>query len=213
MGFDYKVTKDFTFSAAYSYTDAKIKDNLYSEKDYHQQLSGTALTWQPNNWYIVGTASYYKDYVPSTRQRTLSHFFAGDGYGLEGFVGYTFNIDKPFLKSIQPYVAADSLRLKGTRRIMPTTFTSARAPPSVMVCRCMWSARWPTAATMSRTPPGLRCSTTSDSHLLQAGVCAGFSHGNCAAQGLSRGVALCQVARRRFAYRLSEHGDEAAGAS
>ena len=67
------MTKDFTFSAAYSYTDAKIKDNLYSEKDYHQQLSGTALTWQPNNWYIVGTASYYKDYVPSTRQRTLSH--------------------------------------------------------------------------------------------------------------------------------------------
>lgn len=113
LGFDYKVTKDFTFSAAYSYTDAKIKDNLYSEKDYHQQLSGTALTWQPNNWYIVGTASYYKDYVPSTRQRTLSHFFAGDGYGLEGFVGYTFNIDKPFLKSVQPYVAADSLRLKG----------------------------------------------------------------------------------------------------
>ena len=44
LGFDYKVTKDFTFSAAYSYTDAKIKDNLYSEKDYHQQLSGTALT-------------------------------------------------------------------------------------------------------------------------------------------------------------------------
>ncbi|MBO2006644.1 hypothetical protein J4732_04735 [Serratia marcescens] len=67
----------------------------------------------------------------------------------------------------------DSLRLKGTRRIMPTTFTSARAPPSVMVCRCMWSARWPTAATMSRTPP--------DYGVLRlliltcfAGVCAGF---------------------------------------
>lgn len=113
LGFDYKIDPTLMLSAAYSYTDAKVKDDRYNEQQYHQQLSGAALTWQPTNWYIVGTASYYKDYVPSTRERSLSHFFAGDGYGLEGFVGYTFNIDRPFLKSIQPYVAADSLRLKG----------------------------------------------------------------------------------------------------
>ncbi|AVF35985.1 porin [Rahnella sikkimica] len=113
LGFDYKLTKDLVWSAAYSVTDATVKDNQYNEKDYHQQLSGTALTWQPGNWYIVGTGSYYKDFVPSTRANPVDHYFAGSGYGVEGFVGYTFNIDKPFLKSIQPYVAADSLQLKG----------------------------------------------------------------------------------------------------
>ena len=113
VGFDYKLTKDLVWSAAYSLTDATVKDNQYNEKDYHQQLSGTALTWQPNNWYIVGTGSYYKDFVPSTRENPVDHYFAGSGYGVEGFVGYTFNIDAPFLKSVQPYVAADSLQLKG----------------------------------------------------------------------------------------------------
>ncbi|MGA5654914.1 porin [Rahnella contaminans] len=113
LGFDYKLTKDLVWSAAYSVTDATVKDNQYNEKDYHQQLSGTALTWQPGSWYIVGTGSYYKDFVPSTRANPVDHYFAGSGYGVEGFVGYTFNIDKPFLKSIQPYVAADSLQLKG----------------------------------------------------------------------------------------------------
>ncbi len=83
------------------------------KKGYNQQVSGTALTWQPGNWYLTSTASYYKDFVPSTRNHTVSHYFAGSGYGLEEFAGYTFNIDKPFLKSIQPYVAVDSLRLKG----------------------------------------------------------------------------------------------------
>ncbi|RWR00964.1 membrane protein [[Pantoea] beijingensis] len=113
LGFDYKLTNDLVWSAAYSRTNANIKDNINSQKEYHQQLSGTALTWQPNNWYIVGTASYFKDFVPSRRENTVDKFFAGSGYGVESFVGYTFNIDKPFLKSIQPYVAADSLQLKG----------------------------------------------------------------------------------------------------
>lgn len=113
IGADYKITKDLVFSAAYSANNASIKETPDNEKDYHQEISGTALTWQPNNWYIVGTASYYKNFVPSTHEQSVERYFAGSGYGVEGFVGYTFNIDKPFLKSIQPYVAADSLQLKG----------------------------------------------------------------------------------------------------
>ena len=113
VGFDYKLTPALTWSAAYSYTSSKIKDAAYNEKKYRQEVSGTALTWQPDNWYITGTASYYKDFVPSTREHSVSHYFAGSGYGLEGFVGYTFNIGLPFLESVQPYVAVDSLQLKG----------------------------------------------------------------------------------------------------
>jgi len=112
VGLDYKITKDLTLSGAYSETDAYIKDSTNNAKEYHQQLSGTALTWTPNNWYLVTTASYYKDFIPS-QHTTLSRYFAGSGYGLEAFGGYTFNIDKPYLKSIQPYVAVDSLQLKG----------------------------------------------------------------------------------------------------
>jgi len=113
LGADYKITKDLVWSAAYSANNASIKETPDNEKDYHQEISGTALTWQPNNWYIVGTASYYKNFVPSTHEQSVEHYFAGSGYGVEGFVGYTFNIDKPYLKSIQPYIAADSLQLKG----------------------------------------------------------------------------------------------------
>nr|WP_277755620.1 porin [Rosenbergiella metrosideri] len=112
FGFDYAIMPTLSWAAAYSSTEANVK-NSTTQKGYNQQVSGTALTWQPGNWYLTSTASYYKNFVPSTSNHTVSHYFAGSGYGLEEFVGYTFNIDKPFLKSIQPYVAVDSLRLKG----------------------------------------------------------------------------------------------------
>lgn len=62
----------------------------------------------------MGTESYYKDFVPRRRDSSVELYFAGSGYCVEGSVGYTFNIDKPFLQSILPYVAADSLQLKGS---------------------------------------------------------------------------------------------------
>ncbi|MFZ4833121.1 porin [Rouxiella sp. Mn2063] len=113
LGLDYKINQDLTLGLAYNLTAATISNMANRSKKYHQQLSGAAFTWTPNNWYVAGTASYYKDFVPSKRQRRVSKYFAGSGYGIEGFVGYTVNIDKPYLKFIQPYVAADSLRLKG----------------------------------------------------------------------------------------------------
>ncbi|CAM3668779.1 hypothetical protein BS639_10705 [Rouxiella silvae] len=114
VGIDYAITKELTWSTAYSVTNAYIKDSDNNQKQYHQQLSGTALTWQPGNWYLVTTGSYYDNFVPSHHDAiNQDNFFAGAGYGVEGFAGYTFTIDKPFLKSIQPYVAADSLKLKG----------------------------------------------------------------------------------------------------
>lgn len=111
LGFDYSITPTLVWSAAFSNTEATLKRDPEQKKS-QQQVSGTALTWQPGNWYLTSTASYYKDFVPSTRERSVDNYFAGSGYGLEAFGGYTFNIDKPFLKSIQPYVAADTLRLK-----------------------------------------------------------------------------------------------------
>lgn len=115
VGVDYKINHDLTLGTAYSLTDATIKHTGYPDKKYRQQLSGVALSWTPDNWYLVSTASYYKDFVPSKRARSVQKYFAGSGYGIEGYVGYTFNIDKPYLKFIQPYVAADSLRLKGNQ--------------------------------------------------------------------------------------------------
>ena len=111
IGFDYAITPTLVWGAAFSNTEATIKRDPEQKKS-QQQVSGTALTWQPGNWYLNSTASYYKDFVPSTRERSVDRYFAGSGYGLEAFGGYTFNIDKPFLKAIQPYVAADTLRLK-----------------------------------------------------------------------------------------------------
>ncbi|CAM3592841.1 hypothetical protein BS639_13840 [Rouxiella silvae] len=116
IGVDYAVTPTLTWSGVYTVTDARVKDsnNGSDQKFYHQQTTATALTWQPGSWYLVATANYYDDYVPSKREDVnQNNFFAGSGYGVEGFAGYTFTFNKPFFKSIQPYVAADSLKLKG----------------------------------------------------------------------------------------------------
>lgn len=116
-GIDYAITPKLTWSAAYSFTNAKIIDSSnYDQKQYHQQLSGTALTWQPGDWYLVSTANYYNNFVPSHHSDVnQDDYFAGSGYGLEMFAAYTFNFNLPLLKSIQPYIAADSLKLKGNQ--------------------------------------------------------------------------------------------------
>lgn len=114
-GIDYSVTPKLVWSTAYSYNKAKIIDgSADNNKQYHQQISGTALTWQPGNWYLVTTASYYDNFVPSHHSDiNQDNYFAGSGYGLEAFAGYTFTLNLPLLKSVQPYIAADNLKLKG----------------------------------------------------------------------------------------------------
>ncbi|TCM60662.1 putative porin [Acinetobacter calcoaceticus] len=115
IGLDYKASKDLTYSAAFSQTNATIIDAhsqpTIQEQDYQQNIIGTAITYQPNQWYLVATASHYHDFVPLAGERTVDHYFTGNGYGLEAFAGYTFKFDQPYLKSIQPYVAVDTLRL------------------------------------------------------------------------------------------------------
>lgn len=111
LGLDYQLDKDITLSAAYSSTKARVYDSS-TEQQYKQNILGSAITIKPNNWYLVATASYYQDFVPAVKNQTVQNFFAGDGYGLEGFIGYTFKFDRPWFKEIQPYIAADTLRLK-----------------------------------------------------------------------------------------------------
>ncbi len=114
-GIDYTLTKTLTWSTAYSYNRAKIiNSSPYDDKQYHQKIAGTAMTWLPGNWYLVTTANYYDHFVPSHHNEiNEDNYFAGSGYGVEAFAGYTFTLNKPLLKSIQPYVAADSLKLEG----------------------------------------------------------------------------------------------------
>ncbi|BDH46739.1 membrane protein [Salmonella enterica subsp. enterica serovar Choleraesuis] len=114
IGFDYQLQDDLTISGAWNQTQATIKDFSGQKKGYRQQFSGAAITWQPDNWYLVSTATWYQNYVPTKKNARVERYFAGDGYGLETFAGYTFQLRKPFLESIQPYVAADTLRLKGS---------------------------------------------------------------------------------------------------
>ncbi|EIC84138.1 porin [Serratia sp. M24T3] len=116
IGVDYAITPTLTWSGVYTNTQATVKQsqNASESKLYHQQTTATALTWQPGSWYLVGTANYYANYIPSHKDNVnQSDFFAGSGYGLEAFAGYTFTFNKPWFKSIQPYVAADTLKLKG----------------------------------------------------------------------------------------------------
>lgn len=116
LGIDYAITPTLTWSGVYTRTNGRIiqDQDASKQKLYHQQTTATALTWQPGHWYLVATANYYDDYVPSRLSNVnQNNFFAGSGYGVEGFAGYTINVDKVYLKSFQPYIAADSLKLKG----------------------------------------------------------------------------------------------------
>ncbi|MEB3767936.1 porin [Acinetobacter sp. MD2] len=115
LGADYQINKNTTASLTYSRTNADLYHSLSQEsKAYHQDIIGSALTYETDDWYVVGTASYYHDFIPRRNSTVYNDYFAGDGYGLEGFMGYTFHLNQPYLKSIQPYVAVDSLRLQGS---------------------------------------------------------------------------------------------------
>ncbi|AXU97647.1 porin [Erwinia persicina] len=114
LGLDYQAAKALVLSASWNQTNAVVKNSGGAQRSYRQQFSGVAATWQPGNWYLVSTATWTHNFVPAKKQQRTEHYFAGSGYGLEAFAGYTFPINKPWLASIQPYVAADTLRLRGS---------------------------------------------------------------------------------------------------
>lgn len=113
MGIDYQMRKDLTLGAVWDQTNATISDARGGRRRYHQNFSGGVVRWLPGNWTLVSTATWYRHYVPVNGRKNVEHYFANHGYGLESFIGYTFSLRKPWLHSIQPYLAADTLRLKG----------------------------------------------------------------------------------------------------
>lgn len=115
LGFDYSINPNAIFSTAYSTTNIRLSDPQ-QEKNLKQQVLGTALTFTPNQWYLVGTASYYHDFVPTPHKPQLHNYFVGDGYGLEAFAGYSFKFDRDYFTELQPYIAADHLSLKSDQK-------------------------------------------------------------------------------------------------
>lgn len=114
LGLDYQAGKDLVLSASWNQTSAVVKESGGQQRGYRQQFSGVAATWQPGNWYLVSTASWTHNFVPAKKRQETNHYFAGSGYGLEMFAGYTIPVNRFLLKSVQPYVAADTLRLRGS---------------------------------------------------------------------------------------------------
>ncbi|MFK8258534.1 porin [Erwinia sp. AnSW2-5] len=113
IGFDYRLAKDLTMSASWNQTNATVRGAGATQRHYRQAFSGAAMTWTPGNWYLVSTATMYRHYVPAVPPQSTDDYFARHGYGLEAFAGYTFPINKPYLHSVQPYFAVDTLRLQG----------------------------------------------------------------------------------------------------
>lgn len=115
LGVDAHLNTITTLSAAYSSTAAKI-NNAKQHQQLQQNILGTAISLTPRQWTLVATASYYHDYVPFLHPYSIDQYFAGDGYGLEGFAGYSFKFDRPYFSELQPYIAADTLQLKANQR-------------------------------------------------------------------------------------------------
>lgn len=113
IGVDYQAWRDLTLSAAWDQTNATVTDARGERRHYRQHFSGAALRWRPGRWTLVGTATWYRHYVPVSGRKSVARYFARHGYGLETFFGYTFLPGKTWLHAVQPYLAADTLRLRG----------------------------------------------------------------------------------------------------
>ncbi|ANF56649.1 porin [Halotalea alkalilenta] len=111
IGAEYQLNDDLVLSAAYSYTEARVRQGSQDSTDYDQQMLGGAVSWRPGNWTLAALAGHYRDFLPLERRTPVpSDYFEGDAYGWEYFLGYTFPLQTGILKSTQPYVAGNAMR-------------------------------------------------------------------------------------------------------
>ncbi|WP_182057108.1 porin [Pantoea sp. ME81] len=115
LGIDYHITKDLTWGTAWNYTRATMRNAANGDdKDYNQNIYGTALSWKPDNWTLSAGAGWYQNFSPTT-VKNVNNYFADDAWGVEYFAGYKFAIDQYAVKSIQPYFMGDRLEFVNGR--------------------------------------------------------------------------------------------------
>lgn len=112
VGMDWEFAPDWLLSAAYSNVKADTRDDS-DRNTWHQQITGSALTWTPGPWYVSVGGGYYTDFVPGDELRP-DRYFAGDAYGVEYVARYTIPVDADWLVNLQPYVAGDRLSQQGS---------------------------------------------------------------------------------------------------
>jgi len=110
LGVDYHLTKDLTWGTAWNYTSAEMRNpNNNDNKDYNQNIIGTALSWKPDNWTLSFGGGWYDNYL-TTKKKDVNNYFAGDAWGIEYFAGYSFPVGEYAVKSIMPYFMGDRLQ-------------------------------------------------------------------------------------------------------
>ncbi|EAQ9805094.1 porin [Salmonella enterica] len=117
LGMDYRITGDLTWGTAWNYTRAQMRGN--GSKTYDQNILGTALSWKPDNWTFAVGGGWYQNFL-TTRTVSVNDYFAGDAWGLEYFVGYTFPTGRYAVKSVQPYFMGDRLEYVNGRNYQRT---------------------------------------------------------------------------------------------
>ncbi|MBP2196442.1 porin [Pantoea cypripedii] len=110
LGVDYHITKDLTWGTAWNYTRAEMRNtSTGDDKNYDQNIYGTALSWKPDNWTLSAGVGWYQNFSP-TGIKNAQNYFADDAWGVEYFAGYKFPIGQYAVKSIQPYFMGDRLQ-------------------------------------------------------------------------------------------------------
>lgn len=110
LGVDYHITKDLTWGTAWNYTRAEMRNHANGDdKNYNQNIYGTALSWKPDNWTLSAGVGWYQNFSP-TKLNDAKNYFADDAWGVEYFAGYKFPIGQYAVKSIQPYFMGDRLQ-------------------------------------------------------------------------------------------------------
>jgi len=109
LGVNYHLTKDLSWGTAWNYTRAEMRnpsDN--NNKDYDQNIVGTALSWKPDNWTLSIGGGWYSNFL-TTKKVDTANYFAGDAWGIEYFAGYTVPVGQYAVKSVMPYFMGDRL--------------------------------------------------------------------------------------------------------
>lgn len=110
LGVDYHITKDLTWGTAWNYTRAEMRNPGNGEdKSYDQNIIGTALSWQPDNWTFTVGGGWYDNFL-ITKKADVNNYFSGNAWGVEYLAGYTVPVGAYGLKSVMPYVMGDRLQ-------------------------------------------------------------------------------------------------------
>lgn len=111
LGFNAIFTDNLNWGLAWSSTRATLSSLRSSEKQHvNQQLLGTGVTWNPNQWKVAISTGWYHHFV-AMPERVSGSYFAGNAWGASYLIGHKTLLNFFLLKAVMPYYFGAQLRV------------------------------------------------------------------------------------------------------